>query len=253
MSKPLSLADITGIDIAPIRERSQYFNFMFYGEPGVGKTVLAGSADLVPAMRPVLFIDMEGGTESLRNTYPDVQIARVKNWEQMQALYNALFDTDHGYQTIIIDSLSEAQKFNMLNIMRDVAASNPKMIEEVPSMREWGINLEQMRKFVRAFRDLPVNTIFTCLSATEKDSKSGKLYYRPSLSGKLSGEIAGFLDEVFYMYMKEITNDEGKEENIRVLLTSKTETIIAKDRSGKLPQTIASPTMYTLYELMTES
>lgn len=224
---------------------------MFYGEPGVGKTVLAGSADFVPAMRPVLFIDMEGGTESLRHTYPDVQIARVKTWREMQVLYDALYDMDHGYRTVIIDSLSEAQKFNMMNIMKGVAASNEKMIEEVPSMREWGINLEQMRKFVRGFRDLPINTIFTCLAATEKDVRTGRLLYKPALSGKLANEIAGFLDEVFYMYLKETQDDEGNDVNTRLLLTSKTETIVAKDRSGKLPMIIPDPTMQVLYDLMT--
>ncbi|GAK61758.1 Gp70 protein [Candidatus Vecturithrix granuli] len=224
---------------------------MLYGEPGIGKTVLAGSADAVAEMRPVLFIDMEGGTESLRHTYPDVEVVRVKNWREMQALYNALADSDHGYQTIVIDSLSEAQKFNMLHIMADVAANNAKMIEEVPSMREWGINLEQMRKFVRGFRDLEVNTIFTCLAAKDKDIRTGKFTYGPALSGKLAGEIAGFLDEVFFMYMKEGVNEEtGDEEQLRMLLTGKTETTIAKDRSGKLDQIIMNPTMEKLYSLM---
>jgi len=240
-----------GFDISAAGNRSQFFNFMIYGEPGIGKTVLAGSADAVAAMRPVLFIDMEGGTESLRATYPDVQVVRVKSWREMQQLYNALADTDHGYQTVIIDSLSEAQKFNMLHIMSDVAANNAKMIEEVPSVREWGINLEQMRKFVRGFRDLEINTIFTCLAVRDKDIRTSKFTYGPALSGKLANEVAGFLDEVFFMYMTEGANETtGETEQLRLLLTGKTETTIAKDRSGKLPQLIQDPTMEKLYKLM---
>lgn len=246
----LSAGNLAGFDIVPIAERSQYFNFMFYGEPGIGKTVLAGSADAVAAMRPVLFIDMEGGTESLRNTYPDVKIVRVKSWREMQQLYNALYDEDHGFNTVIIDSLSEAQKFDMLHIMKDVAKNNAKMIEEVPSMREWGINLEHMRKFVRGFRDLEINTIFTCLAAKDKDARTGKFLYGPALSGKLAGEVAGFLDEVFYMYMKEGVADDGSEVQQRLLLTGKTETIIAKDRSGKLPLVVENPTMQKIYDLI---
>lgn len=242
-----------GLQIQQVSEMEVYFNYMIYGEPGAGKTVLSGSADDVPEMRPVLLVDMEGGTASLRSTYPNIDVIRVKSWPEMQQLYNTLYETDHGYRTVIIDSLSEVQKFHMLSLMEKVARENPKMDIDVPSMREWGISLEQMRKFVRGFRDLPINTIFTCLSATEKDAKTGKLLYRPALSGKLSNEVAGFLDEVFYLYVKESTDKEGNDINVRCLLTGKTETIIAKDRSGSLDLVVTDPVMSKVYKTMINS
>lgn len=54
MTAGFQLAEL-GFDIGPVSQRSQYFNFCIYGEPGVGKTRLAASADDVPEMRPVLF------------------------------------------------------------------------------------------------------------------------------------------------------------------------------------------------------
>lgn len=252
MGEVLTSRTLAGLPIRPVQERSPYLNILLYGDSGTGKTVLAGSADLVPAMRPVLFIDIEGGTESLRSFYPDVETVRVATWRQMQAVFNELHAGNTGYQTVVLDSLTEIQKFNMYQIMSDLIKkkgedSNVDM--DVPSMREWGKNLEQIRRFVRAFRDLPINTIFTALAKSDKDTKTGIITIKPSLSGKMADEVAAFLDIVAYYYVKEVT--EGDEQvSKRLLLTRKTGQHVAKDRSNKLPTVVESPTMKTLYELM---
>ena len=109
-----------GLKVQPAGERPQVLNMLVYGDPGVGKTVLAGSASQVEAMSPVLFIDVEGGTMSLRNRYPDVEVVRVSSWSDMTSLYNDIANTD-SYKTIVLDSLTEIQKFSMYNIMREVS------------------------------------------------------------------------------------------------------------------------------------
>lgn len=225
--------------------RMQYVNALIYGPPGVGKTVLAGSADAIPEMRPVLLIDVEGGTLSLRNTYPDVDVVRVQTWDDMQAVYDALYKGDADYKTVVLDSLTEIQKFSMYNIMTGLLRKEPDRDPDVPGMREWGKNIEQMRRLVRAFRDLPMHTIFTALVAYEKDQKSGVVQARPSMSGKLSGEVAGFTDLVLYMYTKLVDGQIR-----RLLLTQGTDRQIAKDRSGLLPQLIEEPTMSGLWDAM---
>lgn len=250
MTDKLTPRTLAGLEVKKVEERSTYFNILFYGESGVGKTTLAGSASMVPEMSPVLVVDIEGGTESLKHAYPDVDVVRVTNWKDMQKVYDVLHSGEHEYKTVILDSLTEIQKFNMYNIMASVIQQRPNQDEDVPSMREWGINLEQMRRFVRAFRDLNIHTIFTALSRSDKDAKTGITSIQPSLSGKLAGEVAAFLDIVCYAYVKQI----GDGEDIafkRLLLTSKTESHVAKDRSGRLPTVIEDPTMAKLFDLMT--
>lgn len=241
---------LAGLKVAPVEERSSFYNILIYGDSGTGKTTLAGSADAVPSMRPVLFIDIEGGTESLRHSYPEVDTVRVMTWKDMQNVYNELYEGKSGYKTVVLDSLTEIQKFNMYNIMTDLAQKRPDLDPDVPGMREWGKNLEQIRRMVRGFRDLEMHTIFTALNKTEKDQKTGLTTMKPSLSGKMADEVAAFLDVVVYYYVKQI-GDGSEAEFKRLILTQKTDTQVAKDRTGKLPMVVEDPTMLAIHQYMT--
>jgi hypothetical protein len=245
-AETLTARTIAGLPVTKIAKRDPFLNILIYGESGVGKTTLAGSSDDVPMMRPVLFIDMEGGTESLRSTYPDVEFIRVTTWQEMQGVYSELASGKTGINTVVLDSLTEIQKFNMYNIMTDLIVARPDLDPDVPGMREWGKNLEQMRRYVRNFRDLPMNTIFTALARVDKDQKTGLTTIRPSLSGKMAEEVAAFLDIVAYYYIKQVGSDQ-EAEFLRLLLTRKTDQHVAKDRTGTLPFVVREPNMKDLH------
>jgi hypothetical protein len=163
----------------------------------------------------------------------------------MQRVYDGLYKGEHDYQTVVLDSLTEIQKFSMYNIMRDVLKEHPDRDPEVPSIREWGKNIEQIRKLVRAFRDLPMNTIFTALATTDKDNKTGQVTTRPSLSGKLAMEVGGFVDIMLYMNTKVVDG-----ELLRLVQSVGTDSVIAKDRSDNLPSIVENPDMQELYNLV---
>lgn len=241
-------SSIGGLRIERVKERLPHFNLLVYGKSGVGKTRLAGSAHAVPEMRRVLYIDVEGGILTLRREFPEVETIRIKSWSDMQRVYDALYAGGHGFNTVILDSLTEIQKFNMDQIMQRLVESNNERDMDVPSLREWGKNLEQIRRFVRAFRDLPLNVIFTALEREDKDRllRPVKL---PSLSGKMAGEVAAFLDIVLYYNIKEVAG-EDEPKQLRVLQSAATESVIAKDRSGLLPKVLVGPDMEQLYDLI---
>lgn len=240
----LEVRTIGGLPIAPVSERPLTINALIYGRPGVGKTVLAGSAAAVDEMGPVLFIDIEGGTLSVRSRYPTVEVVRVDSWMSMQKVYDQLRrEKGGGFKTVVIDSLTEAQKFSMNEIMRTVTNANPDRDPDIPGIKDWGKSIEQIRKMVRLFRDLPVHTIFTAHEATDKDERTGAVLVHPSLPGKLANEVAGFVDMVLYMYKKAVDGTVT-----RLLLTDGTDTRIAKDRSDALPAVIQDPTMQTIYD-----
>lgn len=241
----MSLNTLAGLPVTRVSQQKLFVNALFYGDSGVGKTTLSGSADEVPEMRRVLVVDIEGGLLSIKDRFPNVDSVRVKSWTDMQSVYEELRDVDHGYNTIIIDSLTEAQKMSMDQVMRKLVEQHEERDVDVPGIREWNINIEQTRKFVRAFRDLPINTIFTALNRIDKNQQTGHQKTKPALSGKVSDEVAAFLDIVGYMYLKEV---DGVQQ--RMLLCSATQANVAKDRTGTLPQVIQQPTMTEIWKLV---
>lgn len=248
MTELLTPTTLGGLRVRKASARPPNVNMLVFAESGWGKTTLAGSADAVPAMRKVVALDFEGGDLSLSHSYPNVDVLRISDWMDCQRVYEELFAGGHEYGTVIIDSLTEIQKLCMYYVMGTVVDEHPERDENVPSIREWGINLELMRKFVRAMRDLPLNVIFTALVVEDRNQRTGLVTKKPSLSGKLKNEVAAFLDVVAYGYIKEMSENNETVQK-RLLLTQSTDEIIAKDRTGKLPQVVVEPTMEILYDL----
>jgi len=207
-----------------------HFNFMVYGEFGVGKTRLLGTAQDHPLTSPVLVLDIEAGSATLRDR-PDVDVVRVDSMKKLVDQYKELEeDAQSGkpyYKTVGIDSLTELQKLDMNDIMKAVIKRDSDRDPDVPSMREWGKSTNHIRQIVRQFRDLPYNVIFTALLARDQDESSGAVSYGPDLPGKLKGQIPGFLDVVGYMH-----TIQEKDAIERRLLVQPTQKYKAKDRLG---------------------
>lgn len=237
----MTITSIANLPIRKVSETVPKFNMLVYGQSGAGKTRLLGSTFEVEELSPMLLIDIEGGGLTLQTTYPDVETVRVKSWAKLKEIYEQLKLGNHGYKTVGIDSLTEAQKMGMDFTMD---TRHPGQELAVPEIKEWNINVEQVRKFVRLFRDLEgVNTIFTALERVDVDKRTQLSRRKPSLSGKVADEVAGFLDIVTFLYVEEI-----EKVNTRILLTGNTASTVAKDRSNLLPLQIPNPTMSTIYD-----
>lgn len=225
---------------------------MFYSEPGVGKTHLLGTAQDHPLTSPVMVIDIDGGVQTLRRR-PDIDVIQVRSVKQVIDAYNELYKaipSDGGkfpYGTIGIDTLTELQSLDLGQIMKALAKINDKLDEDVPDQRGYGKSLAHMRMVIRAFRDLPCNVIFNCHAQSERDNNMRQQVF-PKLTGQLKIVAPGFLDIVGY-YRSEADADGIT----RYMQFQKTESVIAKDRTGAFDAVEINPTIPMLWDKLQES
>lgn len=215
-----------------------------YGEPGVGKTYLCGTAQDSKATSPMLLIDVEGGTTTLRHRN-DIDVVSIRTMDQLVAVINKLYAKPGYYKSVVVDSLTELQKLDMKTLMDEAFNKNPQRNKDEPSQREWTISGNRIRRIVRALRDIECNTIMTALAHFERDTATNMNMIYPSLPGKLRYEIPGFLDCVGYMYS---TVEDGEVK--RRLQFLKTARVIAKDRTGQLGDLVENPTVPMLWDLI---
>lgn len=155
------------------------------------------------------------------------------------------------FKTVITDSLTEAQKYCMYQIL----GIDPlkQRIDEEPDQaqfQDWGRSREMIQFLVRRFRDLPINSIFICGQDTDQDTAK-KWYYTPLLPGKLAGDVRGLVDTVGYYVTLPQEGDNISRRLILVGGTYGNMHIAAKHRFGDSLQKnwIDNPTMQDIYNL----
>lgn len=231
----------------PPAESITWLNAMFHGEPGVGKTYLLGTAQDHPETSPLLVIDIDGGISTLRHR-KDIDVIQVRSVKQLIDAYRMLYNAipsdgkKYPYGTIGIDTLSELQQLDLKEVMVAFSKINDKIDADIPDQRGYGKSGAHMRDIVRAFRDLPCNTIINCHSQSDRDNNM-KLITFPKLVGKLRIDIPGFLDIVGF-YRAEQDGDNVR----RLMQFQKTETTIAKDRTGAFAPVEVDPTIPSLWD-----
>ena len=283
-----------------IAEVEPYQNILIYGSFGAGKTYLAGTAALVPDMRDILYISLEGGEKTLKEIARickkyDIDSSRimvipVSSYKQYSYVYEFLkihlkardennIDTLRKleaqvknlpmdirndpaklaeaipeplkFKTVISDSLTEAQKYCMYQILGiDPARQKIDAEPDSAEWKDWGSSREMIQFLVRRYRDLPINSIFICSRDSEQDAKK-RYHYYPSLPGKLAKDVQGLVDTVGYL---ENIPQEGGKVVRRCYLTGGmygTTSIAAKNRYGTKLHSLwlDNPTMKDFYAL----
>lgn len=220
---------------------SQNLAAVIHGESGAGKSFFGGTAP-----GPRLILDAEGGSRFIRTnkrkTLPngkkswdplteeppvddgtwDACFVDVFQWKQIDAAYKWLASGRHGFKSVIIDSLTEAQK----RLVDDVAGTDQ------PTLQDWGTIGRHFEDIIRKFRDLsrhttnPVNVLMLCLSHL-RDKET-----RPFLKGQLELSLPAFVDVVGFLYTQTSTTEGGAID--RFMLVGPANNIIAKDRTAVL-------------------
>jgi len=213
---------------------------LIYGPTGHGKTRFLGTAQDDPRTAPILILDFEGGVASLVGR--DIDVVRVRSWEDYREVHEYLRGGT-SYRSIGIDSITETHLFSLLHLLETEDRRDPDLLRE----GDYGKALVQMRRFLRAFRDLPYHVFFTASSREEVESRDG-LVKKPALVGRLADEVAGMVEVVAYLALAE--TEEGTR---RVLLLQNQPKIRVKVRTPwgqSVPDLIWDPTVSLLFDAL---
>lgn len=227
-----------------------YLKLLIYGEPGAGKTWLAATAQDSEETKPILFLDSEGGTVTIRKR-KDVDVRKIRSMQEVQEIQNILYADDGGYyKTVVIDSLTELQHLDLRTVMKEEYNQKPDKIDiDVATQRAWGKSRERLTKIITSYRDLPCNIVCTALLGSEVDEVNGGSNYFPAFPGKLRGEIPGYFDIVGYLRAEDVRNGNTVEV-IRKLQVAKTKRVVAKDRTSALGDVVDNPSIPLMWELI---
>lgn len=251
MVATLTPGKLGGLKTRLARDDRSLPSLCLYGGSGAGKTTLAASSIEVSDMNPVLHLNIENGTQSITTIYPNLEIIDIDRFKQLQDVYNELYrgqdfesQTCAGYRTIILDNLTEGQKKGMEHIFQSekLAATGINFTEFVMATFAnggWNQSSDQMRKLIRAFRELPCYIILVAWE-TDIEKSDTRHKWTPAFTAKLANEMPGMVNDVYRLSV----NREGN----RVLQTGLSGDVVAKDRTRKLPKMLENPTMPLIHQ-----
>lgn len=223
--------------MGPVKKKPNEKSWLIYGPPGSGKTRLAASAVEVKELGPVLHIDFEAGTSSIENLYNEddpLTIVRPGDWDDANAVFAALLDEDHGYQTVIIDTVGKMMEFLEPVLARKYADDG---------FAKWRVLAEKTLGIIEDLHKTHLNVIVLGHSDSEKDELRGGINTMPYFLGKKTGKDAPkIFDVIAYLYVED--TEDGP---MRVLQTEGTKGTIAKDRTDTIPAYLGNPTYTKIY------
>lgn len=253
-------------------QKDEGLKLLIYGQPGSGKTWLAGSASEDKRFGRVLMLETFGNPISLRRKEKKPDILTLERLEDFNEPYEWLVDEQPKdsvfakqfgltppYGTIVIDGATEVQRFIMRRISgNDVvgpgelttALSRQGFGQLLGTMLNWAIHYFELTK-------LGLNVIITGLEAHKQD-ESMLIKNSPLFWGQSGNELCGYAYMVMRLSVKLNVDPELKgiddavfyDETYNVGQIVETKRTYAKDQYGCGVKHIINPTMSAVADLI---
>jgi hypothetical protein len=164
--------------------------FIIYAQAGAGKTPLCAEAVFSEYASPMLDIDVENGTRSIRHLgkREDFDVVRPNRYQSVETLVAKLKqEKGAGYKGVMLDNCSELH----MMIQRSVAGATDQ-----PTQPEWGEINRIFLKIIEDFRDLAATTemvvFLVCWDVDDKQENGRvkkQLMFTPQVQGLLPGKV----------------------------------------------------------------
>jgi len=217
------------IEMTGAEDRQGPWKLAIAGTPGSGKTMFSSTAP-----EPLfVFFQQDPRIKSVADrSIPHVKIVNDFTSgsyavDQLQALLMHLQLSDHQFQTLVVDTGDE--------LFQQMKAGRTHQNGGEFGPGDWGWIADAYRELMLSIIDLSMHVIVTFHTKLAVDDDHS--FRELMLQGQAKDEAAGWFDIVAALDTFEVTNDDGRSETKRALLTEQSRMYPwVKDHSGALPR-----------------
>lgn len=219
--------------VLSLEDYTEHIKMMVYADPGVGKTVFAGSAK-------TLILATENGTISAARQGAAGRgckvIDCVGNWDRFEQaidwLKKATKKDDFPFDWVAVDTGSELQELMKTDIVANEAeADATRNIDKVERQNYLEVQ-NRLHRYINYLNEMPVNVLILAGSMTTEDEE-GNTFRMPMFHGKgnqVAMWVASQMHCYGYMHMVPVKTTKGNVVQQRRIQWNATDKVRAKDR-----------------------
>lgn len=201
----------------PLEDFNESYNMMVYGFPGVGKTVLAGTAP------NAVFLGCEPGVRSAQRAGSKASMVKINEsadaWIWLEDAQNGKYSHRNW---VIIDTITMLQNKFMRTALDEMVARRPDRDRDLPDRPEHQLSQNRLKRWIEQIVDLPVNCIFLAHAMRVEDQDGGAMMLPTILGGAdkgfvIANYIMALMNSVGYMGIKDVKTSVGVKSVRRIL------------------------------------